>query len=133
MLMVDFFFAPRLKKKKWYIYRKETQFATGEHSNQPVHSLANMKLPVKKTDPINRKNCLYHIQNLLHLIMECIGPQEAPSWQTRGKPGAALQTPSSIIDKLTDWSFVTICLRRRGASGIRIRTFNHKIDYVAQV
>ena len=50
-------------------YRNEKRFATGEHFNQPGHSLANMTFTVleavKKKDPLYRKEReIYHIRKL---------------------------------------------------------------------
>ena len=45
----------RISEHRGFIFRKEKWFTTGEHFNQPGHSLANMKFTtleeVKKKDP----------------------------------------------------------------------------------
>ena len=49
----------RISEHRGYIYRKETQHATGAHFNQPGQLLSNMKVTVlekvKSIDPIYRK------------------------------------------------------------------------------
>ena len=59
----------RISEHRGYIFRKEKKFTTGEHFNQPGHSLANMKFTileaVKKKDPLNRKKReIYQIRKL---------------------------------------------------------------------
>ena len=59
----------RISEHRGYIYRNEKRFATGEHFNQPGHSLDNMKFTileaVKKKDPLYRKEReIYHIRKL---------------------------------------------------------------------
>ena len=52
-------FHERLNEHRGYINRKDTRYATGEHFNQPGHSLHNMKgtilEKVKSNDPLYRK------------------------------------------------------------------------------
>ena len=49
----------RISEHRGYIYRKETQHATGAHFNKPGHSLSNMKVTVlekvRSNDPMYRK------------------------------------------------------------------------------
>ena len=55
--------------------------------------------------------------------------------KTRGKAGAALKTPSSLIHsiiKLVSDPFSQLTLQSPGASGVRIGSFNHKTNNVAQ-
>ena len=47
------------------------------------------------------------------------------------KPGAALQTPPSLINSLSQSSFVKISLWRHHALMVKDDAFSHKIDYVS--
>ena len=51
-------------------------------------------------------------------------------YQTRKKPGAALQTASWFIHSLSEWPFPPTALRRRHAQTVRDSTSIYKIDHV---
>ena len=58
----------RISEHRGYIYRKEKIFATGEHFNQPGHSLANMKFTI--LEAVKKKNPLYRKEREIHHISE---------------------------------------------------------------
>ena len=75
----------RISEHRGYINRNEKRHATGEHFNQPGHSLTNMKFTildiVRSKDHLDTENKERHIisESLIYTTKVLIGAQEAPN------------------------------------------------------